>query len=66
MLTINNFAPGNTFVFGSDLRSTINNSSFFTFTITAIPEPSTYVLLAMAAADCGAHLLRRRKRGKVS
>jgi len=60
LLTINNFAPGNTLVFGSDLRSTINNSSFFTFTnggigssswnegtstftITAIPEPSTYV-----------------------
>jgi len=58
LLTINNFGLGNTLVFGSDLTSTINNSSFFTFTnggiassswngstftITAIPEPSTYV-----------------------
>jgi len=60
LLTVNNFAPGNALVFGSDLRSTINNSSFFTFTnggiassswnegtstftITAIPEPSTYL-----------------------
>jgi T5SS/PEP-CTERM-associated repeat protein len=31
-----------------------------------VPEPSTYALLAVAAAGCGAHLLRRRKRGKVS
>ena len=60
LLTINNFAPGNTLVFGSDLRSSITNSSLFsftnggigssswdegtsTFTITAIPEPSTYL-----------------------
>jgi fibronectin-binding autotransporter adhesin len=58
LLTINNFGLGNTLVFGSDLTSTINNSSFFTFTnggiassswngstftITAIPETSTYV-----------------------
>ena len=82
LLTINNFAPGNTLVFGSDLRSTINNSSFFTFTnggigssswdegtstftITAIPEPSTYVaaigLLALMLWP-----LRRRWRVKVS
>ncbi|MBJ7326475.1 MAG: autotransporter-associated beta strand repeat-containing protein, partial [Chthoniobacterales bacterium] len=56
LLTINNFLPGNTLTFGSDLTSTINDTSFFsfsgdftssysgsTFTITAIPEPSTYV-----------------------
>jgi fibronectin-binding autotransporter adhesin len=68
LLTINNFDYGSTLTFGSDLTSTINNSSFFTFnnggiansswnagtstfTITAIPETSTYVaaigLLAM-------------------
>jgi autotransporter-associated beta strand protein len=80
LLTINSFLPGNTLVFGSDLTSTINNSSFFTFTnggigssswngstftITAIPEPSTYVaaigLLALMLWP-----LRRRLRGKVS
>ena len=31
-----------------------------------VPEPSTYALLAVAAVGFGAHLLRRRKRGKVS
>jgi fibronectin-binding autotransporter adhesin len=60
LLTINNFDFGSTLVFGSDLRSSITNSSLFsftnggigssswnpttsTFTITAIPEPSTYL-----------------------
>jgi MYXO-CTERM domain-containing protein len=81
LLTINNFTQGNTLVFGSDLSSTINNSSLFTFsngaigssswngstfTITAIPETSTYVaalgLLALGALP----LFRRRLRGKVS
>ena len=58
LLTINSFLPGNTLTFGSDLTSSINNATYFsfsgnftsswsagtsTFTITAIPEPSTYV-----------------------
>ena len=63
LLTINNFDYGSTLTFGSNLTSTINNSSFFsfsnggiassswdeetsTFTITAIPEPSTYLAAA--------------------
>jgi len=56
--TVQNFLPGNTLAFASDLSSTINNTSLFqfsggftsawndgnsTFTITDIPEPSTYV-----------------------
>jgi len=80
LFTINNFGLGNTLVFGSDLRSTINNSSFFTFTnggigssswngstftITAIPEPSTYVA-AIALLALMLWPLRRRLRGKVS
>jgi autotransporter-associated beta strand protein len=82
LLTINNFGLGNTLVFGSDLRSTINNSSFFTFTnggigssswnqststftITAIPEPSTYVA-ALGLLALMLWPLRRRLRGKVS
>ena len=59
LLTVQNFLPGNVLTFGSDLTSSINNTSLFslgaqgftsswssgtsTFTITAIPEPSTYV-----------------------
>ena len=61
LLTINNFGLGNTLTFGSDLTGSIGNSSFFqfenggigssswdgsTFTITAIPEPSTYAAAA--------------------
>jgi autotransporter-associated beta strand protein len=61
LLTINNFDFGSSLTFKSDLRSTINNSSLFTFTnggiassnwdgttftITAIPEPSTYLAAA--------------------
>jgi formylglycine-generating enzyme required for sulfatase activity len=36
------------------------------FRVASVPEPSTYALLAVAAMGCGAHLLRRRLRGKVS
>jgi autotransporter-associated beta strand protein len=58
LLTVQNFLPGNTLTFGTDLTSTINNGSLFsfsgnftsgwssgssTFTITAIPEPATYI-----------------------
>ena len=56
LLTVSNFLQGNILIFGSDLTSTINNGSLFsfdngfsydwnsgtsTFTITAIPETST-------------------------
>jgi MYXO-CTERM domain-containing protein len=79
LLTINNFA-GNTLVFGSDLSTTITNASYFsfssgisstwdsganTFTITAVPETSTYVA-ALGLLALGALPLVRRKRAKVS
>jgi autotransporter-associated beta strand protein len=62
LLTINNFLPGNVLTFGSNLGSSINDTGLFsfssgftsdwdsgtsTFTITAIPEPST-VIAALA------------------
>jgi hypothetical protein len=56
LLTVNNFLPGNSLVFASDLGSAINDGSLFSFshgfnttwsggnfTITAIPEPSAFV-----------------------
>jgi hypothetical protein len=75
LLTINNFDFGSTLIFGSDLTSTINNSSFFTFTnggiassswngstftITAIPETSTYVAAFGLLALLIWPLVRRR------
>jgi autotransporter-associated beta strand protein len=77
LLTINNFDFGSTLVFRSDLRSSITNSSLFsfsnggigssswnestsTFTITAIPEPSTY-LAALGLLALVLWPLRRRR-----
>ena len=80
LLTVNNFLPGNTLVFGSDLRSSINSTNLFqfsggftsawngsnsTFTITAIPEPSTY-LAALGLLALMLWPLRRRLHAKVS
>jgi autotransporter-associated beta strand protein len=62
LLTVNNFLPGNKLTFASDLSGSIENGALFsfqgafdwdwdqttanTFTITAIPEPSTYAAAA--------------------
>ena len=62
LLTVNNFLPGNKLTFTSNLSFDIENSALFsfqggfdwdwdqttanTFTITAIPEPSTYLAAA--------------------
>ena len=60
LLTVNNFLPGNKLQFGNTISSTdLNNATLFSFssgfttstedgffTITAIPEPSTYVAAA--------------------
>jgi autotransporter-associated beta strand protein len=79
LLTVQNFLPGNTLAFGSNLSGTINNTSLFqfsggftsawndgnsTFTITAIPEPSTYVA-AIALLALMLWPLRHRLRGKA-
>jgi len=59
LLSVASFLEGNKLVFGSDLTTSVTNSSYFsfdngftsswdgsTFTITAIPEPAAYVAAA--------------------
>lgn len=77
-LTVSNFAIGNMLVFGSNLTSTITNTSLFTFdnafsyswngsdtfTITSVPEPSALVAGGLLVGlFAGASLLRRARRG---
>jgi len=75
LLTVQNFLPGNVLTFGSNLTTDISNTERFvfqgdftsswdgsTFTITAIPEPSTYAaaagLLAMMLWPARRRLLK--------
>jgi autotransporter-associated beta strand protein/T5SS/PEP-CTERM-associated repeat protein len=78
LLTVQNFLPGNKLQFGNTISSTdLNNTSLFQFsngfttgtesgffTITAIPEPSTY-LAALGLLALMLWPLRRRLRGKA-
>lgn len=75
-LTVNNFLAGNVLKFGSNLTADINNTSLFsfssaftsswngsdTFTITAIPEPSTVLAAIGLAGLMGWPLVRRLRR----
>lgn len=60
LLSVGNFLPGSTLVFGSDLSSVINDGALFSFsngfnstwsggnfTITAIPEAGTWIVVAL-------------------
>jgi autotransporter-associated beta strand protein len=76
LLTVNNFLPGNSLVFASDLGSVINDGSLFSFshgfnttwsggnfTITAIPEPSAFVAaFTLLGVLVGSQMRRRRLR----
>lgn len=78
LLTIGNFLPGNTLIFGSNLGTSINNAGLFSFsqaftsnwngglfTITAIPEPSGIVAAGALLALLAAASGRRARRRRA-
>lgn len=78
LLSVANFNPGNALIFATDLTSSINNNTFFSFsqtitsqwsgsefTITVIPEPSTFLAAGALAVFFSACSLRRRRKSLV-
>ncbi len=80
LLTVSNFAFGNTLIFGSNLTASITNPGLFTFdngftyawdstnaifTITAIPEPSSVAVAVGLAGLLAAGAGRRRIKSSV-
>jgi len=60
---LSNLGSANAFDIGGGKQAYFSTGSL---NVNVVPEPSTYALLAVAAVGCGARLLRRRLRRKVS